>query len=206
MARETLLTGGSGLLGRELQKHIQVDAPSHKEFDITCPQRRGEYGLIIHAAAYTNVAKAETEREECFEVNVQGTHKLLLAYPDTPFVYISSEYAHKPVNFYSITKLGAEEVVKTKSDKYLIIRTLFKPTPFPFNRAFADQYTQGDYVDVIAPLMVDAIYKWDRQTCKTIYVGTGRKTMLELAERTRPFVIPNSIKDIKNVTIPADYE
>ena len=88
---------------------------------------------------------------------------------------------------------------------YLIIRTLFKPRPYPFNVAFGDQYTRGDYVDVIAKLIAKAIKKWDKKTSKTIHVGTRRKTLYELAKQTRPDVKMNSIHDIKGVTIPADY-
>lgn len=198
-----LLTGGSGLLGTELKKYLRwYDAPSHKELDICdyIPKRR--YDLIIHAAACTDVVKAETDRMACFRTNVYGTLNLVEAYPFTPFVYISSEYAHKPVNFYAITKSLGEQVVMTHSN-YLIIRTLFKPNPFPFPKAFKDQYTQGDYVDKIAPLIVKLIKNWDRQP-RLEYVGTERKTIFELALRTRE-VEPISIKDIKTVKLPSDY-
>ena len=66
-----LLTGGSGLLGKELRKYLEVDAPSHKKMDITKPiQTKRHYDLVIHAAAYTDVVKAEKERRLCFDVNV----------------------------------------------------------------------------------------------------------------------------------------
>ena len=198
-----LLTGGSGRLGTELLKLRSFDAPTHEEFDILDVLPR-TYDLIVHSAAYINVARAETERRECFEANVLGTVNLLRQH-NGRFVFISSEYANNPVNYYSETKRAGELAVEALSANGLIIRTLFKPNPFPFDRAFEDQFTQGDYVDVIAPLIVREIDEWDGES-KTVYVGTGRKTMFELAQRTRPDVKPNSIKDIKNVQIPADYE
>ena len=198
---KTLYIGASGLLGSYMK--IEADRPSHLELDITKPIKTGEYDLIVHAAAYTDVQGAETDKRECFNVNVAGTLNLLLAYPNTPVVYISTEYAHKPVNFYSWTKKAAEELIQQQRN-YLIIRTLFKATPWPFDKAFTDQFTGGDYVDVIAPMIDEAIMKWNRKGRNMIFVETGRKKIYELAKRTKPDVIGNSIKDMK-VPIPADY-
>lgn len=201
-----LFTGGSGLFGTELQKHLTVIAPSHQKLDITKPiTKKQDIDLIIHAAAYTDVVKAETDQEKCFLVNVTGTINLCDAYSDIPFVYISSEYAKNPTNYYARTKQLAEQEVEKRTKHHLIIRTLFKPNPFPFPRAFVDQYTEGDYVDVITPLIIKAIQSWDKKTSKMIYIGTGRKTIFELAKRSRPDVEKMSIKEITAVTLPADY-
>jgi len=197
-----LLTGGSGLLASYLK--LEADRPSHKELDLLKPIVAKDYDLIVHAAAYTNVEKAETDRKQCFKVNVYGTLNLLEAYSTVPFVFISSEYAKNPVNFYSLTKSLAEQLVTMHQAPYLIIRTLFKPTPWPFDKAFQDQWTLGSYVNKIAPLIDKAIMEWDKKS-KLIYIGYGgRKTMLELAKETKPDVIPNSIKEMK-VKIPSDY-
>lgn len=142
---------------------------------------------------------------ECFDVNVRGTLNLLEAYPQTPFVYISSEYAHKPVNFYSLTKSLAEQLVTYHQAPYLIIRTLFKARPWKYPFAFADKWTLGDYVDVIAEKIEAEVEQWDRKS-KLIYIGTGRKTYYDLALETNPNVKPNSIRDIKGVKIPHDYK
>jgi len=197
-----LLTGSSGLLGRHLK--LKADRPSHKKLDITKPIKPGKYDLIIHCAAYTKVELAEEERLKCFDVNVRGTLNLLNAYPNTPLVYISSEYASNPVNFYALTKYLAEELISHHSN-FLIIRTLFKPRPWKYPKAFIDQWTQGDYVDVIAPLIEKEIKNWDRKGKTTIYVGTERKTIYELAKQTRPDVGKMSIYDIKSVMLPEDY-
>ena len=204
-----LLTGGSGRLGTELQKHIRCDAPNSTKLNILNESDIWDYygvDLVIHAAGYTNVVKAETDKEKCFLVNAEGTINLLKVFDTTPFVYISSEYAHHPVNYYAETKRVGELTVQAYSSKYLIIRTLFKERPFPYDFAFFDQYTQGDYVDVIAELIAKAINEWDRKTCKTIYVGTGRKSILKLAEQTKPTIAGCSARLVKGVTLPLDYE
>lgn len=199
-----LLTGASGLLGCNLK--IEAHRPSHKEFDITdftIPEQK--YDLIVHCAAYTDVERAENETSDCFKTNVVGTFNLLKAYPNTPFVYISSEYAHNPVNFYGLTKFLGEQLVMSHTAPYFIIRTLFKPTPWPYDYAFRDQFTLGDYVDVIAEKIDKEIANWDKKS-KLIYIGTGRKSMYDLARETKPDVKLNSIKDIKGVKIPPDYK
>lgn len=197
-----LLTGSSGLLGKYLK--LQADRPTHQELDITKKIRSKKYDLIVHSAAYTDVQKAEIERDKCFQTNVIGTWNLLKAYSATPFVYISTEWAYRPVNFYSWTKKWGEELVQQHSAPYLILRTLFKPYPWPYEKGFIDQFTFGDYITVIAPLIDDVINDWDRQESRLRYIGTGRKTMYELAKRTKLDVIPNSIKEMP-IKVPSDY-
>lgn len=198
-----LLTGGSGLLGRELQKHMEIIAPSHKQLDILSPDRI-ECDLLIHAAAYTNVEKAEIDREECFNVNVVGTLRMSNIYKDVPMVYISTEYAHNPVNWYSRTKQIAESIAMDHPAGCMAIRTLFKARPWKYEYAFVDKFTLGDYSDVIGEKIAKEIWEWDKKS-KLIYIGTERKTYYELAKETKVDVKPNSIRDIKGVKIPSDY-
>jgi dTDP-4-dehydrorhamnose reductase len=202
MTNNILFTGGSGLLGMEMKKYLNFDAPRHSVMDITSPETlKGDYKTVIHAAAYTEVTMAEIEKEKCICINVVGTANMIKAFPDAYFVYISSEQVKIPTNFYLYTKLWGEEMVKLHKN-YLIIRTLFKPNPFPYERAFIDQYTCGDYVDVIVPLIIKEIL---RKTNGTIDIGTGRKTIYELAKRTVPNIKTISVDDIKNVKLPHDY-
>jgi dTDP-4-dehydrorhamnose reductase len=199
-----LLTGGSGSLGQELQKYLTCEAPSHSELDITKRiVKRKKYKLIIHAAGYTNVDKAERESERVFDSNLGGTLNLLYEYGNVPFVYISSEYAKNPLNMYSASKYAGELAVKCLAEKYLIIRTLFKKK-WPYPVAWTDQWTQGDYLEIIAPLIIKEIENWNGIS-RTVYVGTGRKTMFELAQRTKPDVKPISIKSYWGVKRPTDY-
>lgn len=198
-----LLTGSSGKLGTELQTMGTFFCPSHEVMDITDPWNWPDVDMIVHAAGYTDVVGAETNKQKCFDLNVKGTLNLVEHYSKTPFVFISSEYAHAPVNFYALTKSLAEQIVTTHPN-HLIIRTLFKPRPFPFPSAFVDQHTRGDYVDVIAERIMKEITEWDFKS-KLIYVGTKRKTIYELAKETNPAVGKMSVKDVKGVVLPTDY-
>jgi dTDP-4-dehydrorhamnose reductase len=205
-----LITGGTGKLATELKKHLDGDYLSKEDLDFTKPIKQTQaYDLILHIGAYTDVRKAESKgQEECFTANVYGTFILVQKCKDTPFIYVSTEYAHNPIGVYALTKKLGEEIVKTHPH-HLIIRTLFKPNPFPFDKAYMDQYTQGDYVDVIAKLLAKRVKEWDKKTSGLEYLGTGRKTMFELAKRTREDVEPNSVDEyIKEtgIPIPKDYE
>lgn len=205
--KKILLTGGSGLLGKELQKHRTYLAPSHTEMDITNLKdvksfiSRHKPSLIVHAAAYTDVSKADKEAEDmvkCYITNVIGTRNIVKAAVNIPIIYISTEYVLEPVNFYSLTKLqGEKELERTK--KYHIIRTTFKPRPFEHPGACTDMWTIGDYVDVIA-LLIDKFIEKPRG--KIVYIGTGKKTVYELAKRSNPKVKPIT-RDQIGVRLPS---
>lgn len=203
-----LITGGTGRLAAELKKHLEGEYVGIEHWDFTQPIPKGKYDLILHMGAFTDVVKGETEKDKCFQTNAYGTFNMVMNYMDTPFAYISSEYCKDPISVYALTKLLGEEVVKYHPH-HLIMRTFFKPNPFPFPKAYSDQYTQGDYVDVIAKLVAEKVKAWDRTTSEFCYIGTGRKTVLDLAKRTRPDVEPNSVDEwrakVGNI-IPYDYE
>ena len=217
-----LLLGGSGILGQELQKYIKCWAPSHKEFDITVhnPQwylstseimRLDEVDLIVHCAAFTDLVRAEQEKELCYQTNVIGTRNL--APLKIPMLYISTEYVFdgekghyaendypNPQNFYAFTKLlGEYESRRTRS---VVIRCLFKSRPFKHADACVDQFTSGDYVDRIAPEIVLAIKNFDKLP-PTIHIGTGKKSTYELARETRE-VGEIKVDDVRNVRLPRD--
>lgn len=205
---KALITGGSGKLAQELKKHLEGEYVGIEDWDFTYEVPRGYYDLILHMGAWTDVKKAEDEQLKCFDTNVKGTFNMVQTYKDTPFVYISSEYCLNPLGVYALTKQLGEEIVKTHLH-HLILRTLFKPNPWPFEMAYIDQYTNGGYVDEIAKLLAERVTTWDKKTSSLEYLGTGRKTIFELAQRTRPDVKPNRVEDHnkflgKNL-IPKDY-
>lgn len=207
-----LLTGGSGILGRELRKLLDCFAPEHEQMDITkkIPDIVKKADLIVHAAAYTDVTRAETEKELCYRTNVIGTRNL--AECGLPMLYISTEYVFdgekgnyteedypNPLNFYALTKLlGEYESRKTRS---VVLRCLFKPQPFEHSGACVDQFTTGDYVDVIAKEIVCAIRVFEMLP-PTIHIGTSKKSTFDLARQTKN-VKPIHIKEIP-VKLPKD--
>lgn len=144
-----LITGGTGQLGYDIIKELinrnEKDylAPSSKEMDIT-NQKQVENiilnykpDIIFHCAAYTAVDKAEEDKENCYNINVNGTKNIVSVAEkiNAKVVYISTDYVFdgtkegiyeiddktNPINYYGYTKLMGEEVVKKLKD-YLIVR------------------------------------------------------------------------------------
>ena len=203
-----LLTGGSGLLGKELRKHIDCYAPSHSVVDVRRPiNLTKKYDLIIHCAAYTDVVAAETNRALCENVNIIGTMNVCMAAAEhkTKVVYISTDYVYpgttgnyketddiKPINFYAYSKWIGEHAVRAYRYDWLILRTSFKPSEWQYDRVFDDVYTSADYADVIAEKIACVINSGE---CGIYNVGTERKTLYDLAKRRNADVVPVSSKD-----------
>ena len=94
--------------------------------------------LIINAAAYTAVDKAETESAEAYAVNAEGPRHLaaICAERDIPLLQISTDYvfdgrknapylpddATNPINVYGASKLAGEGAVRERLAKHLILR------------------------------------------------------------------------------------
>jgi len=220
-----LLTGGTGRLGTALRGLMPgLMAPGREELDITDltsverALERYQPQVVVHAAAYTNVARAETEKALCWKVNVEGTRNLVRAAlrRDVHFVHISTDYVFwgdaggyredDPVgpvrNYYALSKLAAEEVVRTLP-RYLIIRTSFRTAPFPYPVAYHDLYTSQDYLEIIAPQVALALQNLERIPYNTLHIATERKSVFELARRTRPDVRPASRQEA-GVSLPED--
>lgn len=219
--KDILLTGGEGLLGTELLSiNKDMIAPTREELDITnlelCKRwvNENNFDILIHAAALTSPPVCDKNPELAREVNVGGTLNMLKACKDKDkkFVYISTDYvfdgrggpydiddAINPINTYAITKAAAELAVKTYSNS-LIIRTSFCERVFPYEKAFIDQYTSRDYIDVIAPMILSTAVSNKKGI---VHIGTHRKTVYDLAQRRSPLVGKLKRSDV-NFNVPAD--
>ncbi len=220
-----LLTGGNGRLGTELRQLIPgIVAPGSSELDITDLAsvlevvRRERPDLIVHAAAYTNVGGAEKDREKCWAVNVEGTRHMAQAANDSgaKLLHISTDYVFDGevgnyresdtpgpvVNYYSLTKLVAEEAARAAT-RHLIVRTSFRPREFAYPVAFSDVYTSQDYVDIIAPQIAQVTLHTLDITDEVLHVATERKSVYELARRRKPDV-QEGLKASATVRLPGD--
>tara|TARA_R110000824_G_scaffold35013_1_gene110400 strand:- start:243 stop:929 length:687 start_codon:yes stop_codon:yes gene_type:complete len=197
--KHILISGGHGRLGRELvpllkQEGAVVMAPSRQEWDVNlrpCGLAMPSIpDIIIHAAAYTDVAAAEIEKDECQYINIEGTMRVskLAHEVKAKMVYISSDYVNAhPMGFYAFTKKAGEAFVSKK--KSLIVRTSFKPRGMwgedKLKGVFHPVYTNADWVDVIAERIIEAIC---RNLTGIVNIGTERKTLLDLAVQEYPGV------------------
>ncbi|MBU0650362.1 dTDP-4-dehydrorhamnose reductase, partial [bacterium] len=151
MKTKILVTGSNGMLGKEIVEKLSQDAEAEvvgvdkQDFDITDKKNTQKYidkicpDFIIHTAAYTNVDKAEQEREACFLVNETGSLNLVQAGDScgAVFCYISTDFVFdgvknnpyletdkpNPINVYGFSKYKGEQAVSNTTDKYFILRT-----------------------------------------------------------------------------------
>ena len=147
--RTILLTGRNGQVGWELQRTLaplgRVIALGSDQLDLADPDavrkkvRDIAPQIIVNAAAYTNVDKAESEPELAQAVN--GVAPGVLAEEakrlDAWIVHYSTDYVFdgnkqgayletdepNPQNVYGKTKLAGEGAVRAAEGKHLILRT-----------------------------------------------------------------------------------
>lgn len=144
-----LLTGASGQLGYELERCLQglgeVVAPARAQLDLADPAqlrsavRALRPGLIVNAAAYTNVELAESEPQLALRINADAPGVLaeearLLG---AAIVHYSTDYvfgggktgAYRetdptgPLNVYGQSKLLGEQRVAASGAAHLVLRT-----------------------------------------------------------------------------------
>lgn len=208
-----LLTGGNGLLGKELQK-IDKDITAPRKWRLNIEDQRdvanaliwGGYDMVIHCAALLDAGMLKERPDKAIETNIVGTAYLAMwcAKLGIRLVYLSTDYVYKgdrgnyneedeilPYNFYAWTKLGGECAVKGVKN-HLIIRTTFGPSEFPYKHAFRDRWRSKDYVDVIAPMIYDAAVS-DLQG--VVNIGTDRKTLFSYAKERNKDVEPVFTQD-----------
>lgn len=147
-----LVTGVKGQLGydvvRELKSRGLNDILEYDVdiMDITNPKQvekcivDGQPDVVIHCAAYTQVDKAEDNKETTWKVNVEGTKNIaqMTELIGAKLIYISTDYVFdgtkplfhlygvndkvNPQNIYGITKYKGEEEAKF-NPKHFIVRT-----------------------------------------------------------------------------------
>ena len=209
-----LLTGGSGLLGTELTSlNEAIIAPKHNDLEVldyfSCDRAiiKHKPDIVIHAAALTSPPRCEELPHSARSVNIIGTVNLVnicqdnnirLVYISTDYVFAGDEGLYQegdpinPINLYAKTKAAGELAVRTY-DNSLVIRTSFCENEFPYEKAFVDQFTSRDYVDVIAPMILKQA---ESDLTGIVHVGTERKSVFELAVKRRPEVGELSIRDV----------
>lgn len=142
------LTGKNGQLGfrleEDLKKTHKVIATDRDTLDLIDIQfiedsiRRAKPDLIINAAAYTNVDRAEKEKDLAYKVNALAPKALAKAAKvfDIPIIHISTDYIFNgskkdayvendeasPLSVYGETKWQGEEYVR-QTRKHFIMRT-----------------------------------------------------------------------------------
>jgi dTDP-4-dehydrorhamnose reductase len=144
-----LITGGAGQLGWELRRTLaifgEVVAPPRDILDLASADsiiaavRGVRPGLIVNAAAYTAVDKAESESDLAMKINGDAPRILAeqAALRNAALIHYSTDYVFDglkaepyreddeaaPINVYGRTKLAGEQGVMAARAAHLIFRT-----------------------------------------------------------------------------------
>lgn len=144
-----LVTGSRGQVGFELQRALaplgRVVAVDRQRCDLADPAavrdcvRSLRPDLIVNAAAYTAVDRAESERALAFAVNAESPGVLAeeAARLGAPLLHYSTDYVFdgshsgaqvetaqtRPLNVYGASKLAGEQAVQAVSGEHWILRT-----------------------------------------------------------------------------------
>lgn len=158
-----LITGANGLLGYKLVQLLAAktdtttiatarkkpaDLPAAVQFmelDITNKNQTIEViaaakpDVVIHGAAMTQVDQCETERDKCWQANVNGVAHVIeactvigshLVHVSTDFIFdgtfgpLDEMAVPNPVNYYGESKLAGEKLIQESKISWAILRTV----------------------------------------------------------------------------------
>jgi dTDP-4-dehydrorhamnose reductase len=148
------LTELSGIRS-EISPEVSVFTLSRPDFDLAADADFAgriaglKPDVIVNAAAYTAVDRAESERDLAFSINAGGAGRVARAAKllSVPIIQVSTDYVFDgnlarpyiendptaPVNFYGVTKLAGEVAVCSATPDHVILRTSWVYAPFGQN-------------------------------------------------------------------------
>ena len=144
-----LLIGNTGQLGWELERTLaplgEVNACDYPQIDLSASSslrlfiREYAPDVLVNAAAYTAVDKAESDPDAAQAINAVAPGVLAeeARQSKAAFIHFSTDYVFdgqkgspyletdqpKPLNVYGHSKLAGEQAVQQTGDAYLILRT-----------------------------------------------------------------------------------
>ena len=146
-----LITGAGGQFGTELMlmaasmPGVEAVGFTRGQLDVTDlgqterTVRKEKPDVVIHAAAYTAVDRAEQDEENAYRVNAHGTRHVAAAAEavGAKMCFISTDYVFdgkkrrpyreddptNPLNVYGKSKQAGEKAVQQETEKFFIVRT-----------------------------------------------------------------------------------
>jgi dTDP-4-dehydrorhamnose reductase len=148
MTHSILITGAGGQVAHELaiaESEHQLVALSEMQLDITDPEQINdafnEYhpDVVINAAAYTQVDRAEEDVSLAYAINCDAVSNLAQACSsiDIPLLHISTDYVFdgnksgayneddetEPTGVYGASKAAGDAVLQSVLERHIILRT-----------------------------------------------------------------------------------
>lgn len=194
-----LVTGAKGQLGCAIRERVEKKGNGHadhfvgednhyifvdidelditNEVDVSKFVKNNHINVIVNCAAYTNVEKAQKDRDTAYNVNARGPLNLAFAAADVGavLIHISTDYVFggqrntpvppvsigsDPVNFpdidredcfYGLSKNVGEHLIQSSKCRYIIIRTawLYSEYGKNFVKTMADRAISGKKTRVV---------------------------------------------------------
>jgi len=213
---KVVIIGGTGILGTELKRINKDFICLDSKFDIfefadlknklnevnpdiivNCAAIKSEFVDINPSLAINvNIIGSANISKYCLEKNKRLIYiSTDYVYPGTVGNYSENDFLY-PQNNYSWTKLAGESSTKLVNN-HLIIRTSFGANEFPYKKAYANLFSSKDYVDVIAPMIVKAIFSPE---IGVINIGTKKKSIYDYASG-RNLVDFENLKEKKDFSL-----
>lgn len=221
-----LVTGGNTSLSRELKKiYDDILIPDSKELDLTNEENieqfflRNDFDCIIHNESLMNIRECEENKLKAKKINVESTKNLVnviqqtnlevkLIHLSTPCVFDGKEgmYIESsipcPVNFYGLTRMSSELIVK-KLQNYCIIRTNYVGRKkWPYEKAFVDRFGTYLFTEQVAKGIIDL--KKENISGIVHLAGDKKISMFELAKMTTPDIEPMTMADYSGPKLNLD--
>lgn len=197
---KVFLTGSEGALGSEFSKSLvqhEVLALKEAELDLTRFKTTVDAvtafrpDIVCHLAAISDVDGCEKNKESAYQVNVIATYNVATAanLVGAKILYISTNYVFdgrqsdpyfewdrpNPVNEYGRTKLLGEEVVRSLTHRYFIVRTswLFGKNSKTFASRFVENREKPKEMRVITDQQGSFTYTKDLSALLTPLLETS---------------------------------
>ena len=198
-----LVTGANGQLGNEMQRVAKTSSNHYiftdvAQLDITDREavlravKDNSIQVIVNCAAYTNVDKAEDDRETADLINNKAVENLAIAARenDATLIHISTDYVFKgnrctpcredwetdPLGVYGITKLAGEKSIERTGCRHIIIRTAWLYSPFGKNfvKTMQKLTAEKDSLKVVFDQVGTPTYAGDLADAITRIIETGQ--------------------------------
>lgn len=155
-----LVIGRSGQLARSLVERVPsadlaISAAGRPDCDVTrrdsvaAAVAAAKPDLVVNAAAYTQVDRAEAEVAEAFAINAEGAGHIgsAAAAAGVPVIHVSTDYVYDgqktapyvetdpvaPINAYGRSKLAGEQALAAAQPQHVILRSAWVFSPFGSN-------------------------------------------------------------------------
>lgn len=198
------LTGAHGQVGSEItnlcaNEMIDLISTGHQQCDIvdlnSVKTHLSKYrpDVVINAAAYTAVDRAETEQQLAFNVNTQGASNLARVCGELsiPLIHISTDYVFdgerklpykesdkpSPQGVYASSKWQGEQAIQEICEKHIIVRVswVFGANGNNFVKTILRLAQERDELKIVA----------DQFGCPT-YAGHIAEILINIAKQINP--------------------